>query len=228
VLKIIALFTMLIDHMGILFFNNEYLFRFIGRIAFPIFTMLIAYNYFFRTSNQEKYLKRLIIFGFISQPFYMFAFSTIKLNIFFEFVYGILLYKSVINLINKKTVKEFIIFICNFIFFFILSAYTSYGLIGMIFMLFSLLYFHYKKTSKNILLINCLLIMTFISLFFLNPLKYMPYVLIVMLFFLYIEKIENYKKEFFLKINKNFKYFFYWFYPIHLFILKIIQLSFLN
>lgn len=42
VLKLIALVTMTIDHIGYLFFPYEQIFRIIGRIAFPVFAYMIA------------------------------------------------------------------------------------------------------------------------------------------------------------------------------------------
>ena len=67
ILKLIACFTMLIDHIGkiiYLFFPNDttywvnYSFSIIGRIAFPIFVFLIIEG-FYHTSNIKKYFIRL-------------------------------------------------------------------------------------------------------------------------------------------------------------------------
>lgn len=41
-IKKIALLTMLIDHVGYLFFPEQVLFKTIGRIAFPIFAYQIS------------------------------------------------------------------------------------------------------------------------------------------------------------------------------------------
>ncbi len=65
-LKIIAMITMLVDHIGVLFFPGITLFRTIGRIAFPIFAYQIALGYTY-THDRNKYGKRLLIFAFISQ-----------------------------------------------------------------------------------------------------------------------------------------------------------------
>jgi hypothetical protein len=44
-LKAIAILLMVVDHTGVYFFPDDYLFRFIGRFSFPIFFFLIGYTY---------------------------------------------------------------------------------------------------------------------------------------------------------------------------------------
>ena len=50
-LKIIAMVSMLLDHMGLLFFPDEQIFRILGRIAFPIFAYMIAEGSSLRSVN---------------------------------------------------------------------------------------------------------------------------------------------------------------------------------
>ena len=72
VLKIIAIITMFIDHLGYAVFNRFSPLNFIGRISFPIFAFQISEGYI-HTKNVKKYLARLFIFSLISQiPFYLF------------------------------------------------------------------------------------------------------------------------------------------------------------
>ena len=90
-LKIIALVTMLIDHIGaiIIPFLQGYtenmttfialegmmvIMRLVGRISFPIFAFLVV-NGFYHTRNRKKYLLRLSIFALISEPFFDIAIS---------------------------------------------------------------------------------------------------------------------------------------------------------
>ncbi len=85
-LKLLAIIFMTIDHIGALgynFMSRELItiFRMIGRLSFPIFLFLIieGFNY---TSNRKKYIKSLYLFGIISTiPFYI-AFGT-PFNVFF-------------------------------------------------------------------------------------------------------------------------------------------------
>jgi len=75
VLKIIAVVSMLVDHVGAIFISpSEYpyvflVLRSIGRLALPIFLFLLVEG-FYRTSNFRKYLTRMGIFALISEiPF---------------------------------------------------------------------------------------------------------------------------------------------------------------
>ncbi|MBP2243062.1 hypothetical protein J2Z40_003650 [Cytobacillus eiseniae] len=59
-LKIIALIAMLLDHIAFFIPNTPEYFRWIGRIAAPIFIYFVA-NGYRHTSNKKKYLLRLYI-----------------------------------------------------------------------------------------------------------------------------------------------------------------------
>lgn len=68
-LKTIALCSMLVDHIGTVFFPNIFLFSILGRLAFPIFCFFIAQG-FVHTSHIKKYLLKLLGFSFLSEiPF---------------------------------------------------------------------------------------------------------------------------------------------------------------
>ena len=97
-LKIIALTTMLIDHLGAVFpqhFGFE--FRVVGRLAFPIYVYLVAEG-FRHTSNPLKFLLRLGAFALISEPFFDMAIRGAELpwgvdffnntNIFYTLFFG--------------------------------------------------------------------------------------------------------------------------------------------
>ena len=50
-LKLIAVFLMIIDHIGAVLFPNIILLRCIGRLSFPIFAFCIAEGYFYTKSR---------------------------------------------------------------------------------------------------------------------------------------------------------------------------------
>lgn len=79
-MQIIAMLSMLIDHIGIIFFPGNISWRIIGRAAFPIYAYFIVQGYF-RTRDAGRYLKRLVILAVISQVPFMLGLSTLKINV---------------------------------------------------------------------------------------------------------------------------------------------------
>ena len=70
-LKLFAASFMVIDHIGVLFFPENMMFRIIGRLSFPIFAFLIVEGFIY-TRDIKKYILRVVTFGIISEiPFNM-------------------------------------------------------------------------------------------------------------------------------------------------------------
>lgn len=177
VLKIIAMATMLIDHVGYMFFPGDMMFRTIGRLAFPIFAYQIAVGYS-KTSNLKKYVERLLIFALITQIPYSFfnpelKFAPIEFNVLFMFlaaigvlyVYdmGALKIKSFIHdKIYKDLIYGILIFICTFaliilpevIGFFVEGFGFEYGALG----LAIVLAFHIFEENKAAAIISIMLL----------------------------------------------------------------------
>jgi len=90
VLKMIAAFTMLIDHAGIILFPQCTVFRMIGRLAFPIYAYCIAEGFFY-TRSRLKYFLRLFILGAICQLVYDIVERDIYLGILITFSLSVIL-----------------------------------------------------------------------------------------------------------------------------------------
>ena len=95
-IKIIAVISMTIDHIGGAFFPQYPVFRWIGRVAFPLFCYCLTVGMLY-THNIQKYLLRLFAFSLISQPFWILAFNSddilgniFNLNIFFTLFVSLL------------------------------------------------------------------------------------------------------------------------------------------
>lgn len=94
ILKLIAVLSMLTDHIGAVLFPQYRILRWIGRLAFPIFVFLLTEG-FFHTHNRRHYLLRLFLFSFISEIPFDLAFSKTpmdheKCNVFFTLALGFL------------------------------------------------------------------------------------------------------------------------------------------
>ncbi|MDP4097604.1 conjugal transfer protein TraX [Paenibacillus sp. P96] len=86
----IAMITMLIDHVGAVFYPNELApWRIIGRIAFPIYTFAL-YLGFLHTRNMKRYMLRLFVLAVLSQLPFMLAFETVGLNVIFTLLISLL------------------------------------------------------------------------------------------------------------------------------------------
>ena len=73
VLRIIAMVTMLLDHIGWNFIDDPMMLTWIGRIAFPCYAFLLAEWFFFVFKDKRrliKHLSTLIILAVISEPCY--------------------------------------------------------------------------------------------------------------------------------------------------------------
>jgi hypothetical protein len=179
-LKLLALATMLMDHLGYLFYPEQQLFRIIGRLAFPIFAYQIAMGYS-HTSSLKKYTLRILGFAVITQvPFSFFnpqmKFTLSHFNVLFTFVIGIGLlwiYDMGIRQLrsfakNKKPLQLLqgvlllilsmgIIVLPELASFMIRNFYVEYGMLGMLLILF----FHIFEKTPLWTILSIVLLYTF-------------------------------------------------------------------
>lgn len=89
-LKIIAMLSMLIDHIGVILLNDYEPFRIIGRLAFPLYAFLISEGCR-HTKNKLFYFLRIFALGMVCQTVYYFTDRSLYLNILLTFSVSILL-----------------------------------------------------------------------------------------------------------------------------------------
>ncbi|MBQ8370229.1 MAG: hypothetical protein IJY35_09655, partial [Clostridia bacterium] len=90
VLKLIAAVTMFIDHMGLILFPGQMIFRVIGRLAFPIYAYCIAEGFRY-TRNRWHYFLRIFILGAVCQIVYAFVDDHLLLGILISFSIAIVI-----------------------------------------------------------------------------------------------------------------------------------------
>lgn len=104
-LKWLAIITMALDHVAVILLPTDtflyILLRTIGRLAFPLFALLIAYNIVRRGVKPPRYYAPLGIFALISQVPYLWALGVPRGNIFFTLLFGVLVLDLLLGLIER-------------------------------------------------------------------------------------------------------------------------------
>ncbi len=214
-LKVIAMVSMLTDHMGLVLFPHIRIFRIIGRLAFPIFAYMIAEGCFY-TKDRRRYLLLIAAMGFGCQAVYLLTSASFHMNILLTFTLSICAIFSADNFFRKKDGKSLLIFILVWLSVIFLCAIApelfstygfrfDYGFLGVF--LPVAVYFPKKKSLKILFTAIVLLGMTYLNQAQIYSLCAVP---LLMLY--------NGKRG-----KLNMKYVFYIFYPAHLAVIYLID-----
>lgn len=216
-IKIIAVITMLLDHIRYAFPETNFtIFGLIGRISYPLFAFVLTEGYI-HTKSKKEYVKRLIVFGLISQiPFMLFRSMIGKnewkmLNIMFTLLFGF----AGIACFDKIKNKWFSIPILIGIAILGDIVRVDYGWYGI---LFIYIFYIFKKQKAVILPASiALVVIYYASIYKMNFFSNTIYLQIIFTLISLIP-IFTYNGE----KGRSMKKFFYWFYPLHLLILYLI------
>ncbi|AOK92281.1 TraX family protein [Paenibacillus polymyxa] len=85
----LAMLTMLIDHVGLVFFPTDPAWRIAGRLAFPIYAYALYLGYI-HTRDIRSYMLRLLGLALISQVPYMLAFDVLRPNVIWTLLASLL------------------------------------------------------------------------------------------------------------------------------------------
>lgn len=179
----------------------------LGRIAFPIFAFAISEGYK-HTRNLKNYILRIGIFAVLLQiPSWIFSYNY-PLNIFFTLFTGLCL----ISVLKNKNVNDVVKIIFMIMIFFITRKINlDYGLYGF----FTILIFTFYRENKVKMIIN------FVILNIINVVRPnifdLDFTQIYSLLALIPIILYNGER------GKNWKYFFYLFYPLHFFVIEGIK-----
>lgn len=103
-LKILALITMTIDHIGMELFPGVIWLRIIGRLAFPIYAYMIGEGCFY-TRNRGRYLGNMAGLALVCQIVYYLALGSLYQCVLVTFTLSIGLICLMDNAVKKKTAK---------------------------------------------------------------------------------------------------------------------------
>ncbi|MGO4371450.1 TraX family protein [Paenibacillus sp. MCAF20] len=78
-MQFLAMLTMLIDHIGIVWFPDDSKWRMLGRLALPFYAYALVIGYF-RTRSVNRYLQRTGLIALLSQIPYMMLFKQAEVN----------------------------------------------------------------------------------------------------------------------------------------------------
>lgn len=239
-LKMVALITMVIDHFGMYAYSyaliddptNDIL-RQIGRISFVLFAFTVAES-FVHTSNKEKYLSRLLLFGIgIEVVYYLiniamgYQDSGVGINIFITLFLGAL----TCYLFELKGWKK-LLFLFPLLFIVFTPKYIEYGFYGV-----GMIFLFYLFKDSSFWKVVALVIWNFLCLNVMPPLfihlqeifTYVPTNGLIPANMLIYQQLSILAIPFILLYNgkrgyasKFMKWFFYFFYPLHLALLQII------
>lgn len=210
VIKIIACFTMVLDHIKYAIPETENVLTiYLGRMSYPLFAFLLVEGYV-HTSDLKKYYKRLFVFAIISQiPFMLFRTLVGEwkmLNIMFTLLFGLLAITA-----YDKIKKEYISFpICLLIILLGNILNVDYGWFGITVILILYIF----RRNKALKFIAYSLLVAFF--FYVTGIRFVNSQVLKLFgaYILPIVPILLYNNE----QGKKIKYFFYWFYPIHMLI----------
>lgn len=222
-LKFIALFFMLIDHVGAIllepavrhFPQNEWLFylyvaaRLIGRLAFPLYGLLIAEG-IHHTSNLSRYAARLFLFAIISEiPFDFAVYGKILCiedqNIYFTLCLSVLPFAG-----KERWQTIFLLFISCFV---ATIIRCDYGVVGPVMIFFMVLGRENLGKYLTAFLVIGYGVLALVPLF--EGILLTVFLAGVWNFF-----VSHYNG---IRGREVIKRFFYWFYPAHLLVLWLIQ-----
>lgn len=215
-LKIIAIVTMFIDHLGaavleyvlkysqtirddaVLYqqlYSLDRVIRLIGRVSFPIFCFLLVEG-FLHTSNKKRYAIRLFLFALISEiPFDLAFFNTVfdfkHQNVFFTLLIGLLVMMGA-DYFHKNLLMQNLIYILGLSVGHLLRTDYGYKGVLLIIVLYLLSSERREQALKGALTIS--------------------WELTAPLAFLAIYAYNG-------KRGLSLRYFFYLFYPVHLLLL---------
>ena len=202
-LKITALLTMLIDHIGCVFLMDRgdviyKAFRAVGRISFPIICFMLVEG-FIHTHSRKKYMINLLIFSIISEIPYDLAFGhklidVSEQNVMWTLLLGVIMMCFIEKFEYSFTAKMTVVLITGFVAVLLKTDYSIWGILSIA------IFYMQRYDRKNALLLTCFLMFA--------QGKMLSFGVLAIPFIMAYDGTKN--------DVKMPKYFFYAFYPVHI------------
>lgn len=107
ILKLVALAAMVADHANKYALEGAYpMMGHLGRLAFPLFALVIAANLRWNTADPQRYFVRLAVWGIASQAVYTWVTGRTELNILLTLGVGVQLVLAVDALRQRASVES--------------------------------------------------------------------------------------------------------------------------
>ncbi len=226
-LKILAALSMLCDHVGLVFFPDEKIFRIVGRLALPIFAFMIAEGCRY-TRNKFRYFVTVFALAMVCQTVYFVYAGDTYMNILVTFSLSILTVYALQSFKEawldkestwlKKTAFFFLFALSVGAVYFLNTVLTiDYGFYGCMLPVFAALFHPTANASEEYLgrwdkipiHVASLAVGTLLLALSLRSVQYWSFMALIPLL-LYSGK----------RGKLRMKYFFYVFYPLHLLLLE--------
>lgn len=228
-LKIIACISMVFDHIGVIIFPEVMWLRAVGRLAYPLFAFCLAEGCYY-TKDKIKHLIVIAMLGVAIQLFEYVFLEMIDLSIFIVFSISIILIYLLDDIDkairNKKKILSAIsivtflalLFGLNVLVYYSLIFDANFGYYGIIVPV--ILYAVKKYLNKHSwwIYVDCILL---IGLFVARTLITNNVYVLFSLFVIPLLLMYNGKRG-----KWKIKYFFYFFYPLHLAAIYLISMLF--
>lgn len=104
-LKILALVTMIIDHIGAIFYPDLIFLRIIGRVTFVLYAFMLVEGVY-HTNNIHKYIKKIFIWALLSEVPFDIAFYGTPFYFGHQNIYFTLLI-SILGIYSLQRIKSF-------------------------------------------------------------------------------------------------------------------------
>lgn len=214
-IKLLALITMLLDHIGIIFFPNVRWIRYVGRLAMPLFGYCVARGFYYSKEHGtlKKYVQNLIILTIISEVPYALMEQRKSIDIGLTWLISVsLLYvlESSLGKMKKYLAAGLILLFAAGLYMFISFDFGIYGSLTAVCMYYLMI----KKDEPYSMFLALVILWAFYVLVMRQSFEQF-FAVFAIIFIALLKPIDNK-----LKLPKKL---YYWFYPVHITLLLILE-----